>query len=403
MPAAPSSLAQAARAGLRNARWRLFAGALWVIPLLVVSIVVATRPEKRTVTPLYHAAAERWWQREALYDGPGGMNYLPPFALLFGPYHVLPRPVSEVVWRATAAAGLAAGLWCLVGSMPGANRWKAFALVSVCVLPLSLPAIRNGQANAQLGAALLLAAVALKAQRWWLAVVLLCVATAIKPLGLAAVGLAWAAYPRMGWRLGVGLLVLMALPFGFGPVDYAARQFVACFENLRQCADVTEHRFADLNGLLRTFGTALTGKASLAVRAGAGALLMGLCWRASRQRTEPRRALVWLGAAAGFLMLFNPMTEENSYVILAPALGLTAWQAATGGAHRRGWLFAGMALTMGLLPNLLRPWLGNQFALAWHPAMTLIFLAVLSWEVLRDSAAGSKSAPGGVRVAGDIG
>ena len=32
---------------------------------------------------------------------------------------------------------------------------------------------------------------------------------------------------------------------------------------------------------------------------------------------------------------------------------------------------------MGLLPNLLRPFFGNNFALIWHPAMTLLFIFVL--------------------------
>ena len=145
----------------------------------------------------------------------------------------------------------------------------------------------------------------------------------------------------------------------------------------------SEHRFADLNGLLRTFGIPLTGMASLVVRAGAGASLMLGCYFGVRRETEPRRALLWLSAAAGFLMLFNPMTEANSYVILAPVLGLMAlWELAQG-TPSLGWLLGSMVLTMGLLPNLLRPLFGNAFALAWHPAMTIGFLFVLAWQVLR--------------------
>ena len=82
-------------------------------------------------------------------------------------------------------------------------------------------------------------------------------------------------------------------------------------------------------------------------------------------------------------MLFNPMTEANSYVILAPVLGLMAlWELARG-TPLLGWLFGGMVLTMGMLPNLLRPLFGNAFALAWHPAMTVGFLSILVWQVLR--------------------
>jgi len=110
---------------------------------------------------------------------------------------------------------------------------------------------------------------------------------------------------------------------------------------------------------------------------------MLFCYFAVRPQAEPRRSLLWLSAAAAFLMLFNPMTEANSYVILAPVLGLMALWEWTRGTLSLGWLFAGMALTMGLLPNLLRPLFGNAFALVWHPAMTIGFLFILVWQVLR--------------------
>lgn len=369
-----------------RSRWRVAAWALWVVPVLVIAILVAAAPEKRTVTHLYHDAVVRWWHRVGIYDGPRGMNYLPHFAVLFTPFHLPPRVVGDILWRAAAAAGLAAGLWLFCGAISGPDRRRAFVLVTLLTLPLSLPALRNGQANAHLGAALLLAAWCLKARRWWAATVLLYLATAIKPLGIAGIGLAWAAYPQLWWRLAVGMPILAAFPFLFGPRAYVSTQYLAFLENLRQAAEVTVHHFADLNGLLRTFGIPLSGMASLGVRALAGVLVMGLCWTASRRTAEPLRSLVWLSATASYLMLFNPMTEANSYVILAPALGLVAWGLMRAGEKKLGWLLAGMLLTMGLLPNLLRPFLGNAFALAWHPAMTLGFLSVVTWQVFGSGA-----------------
>jgi hypothetical protein len=96
---------------------------------------------------------------------------------------------------------------------------------------------------------------------------------------------------------------------------------------------------------------------------------------------------LWLYAlATAYLMLFNPMTEANSYVILAPALG--AWGAylifsIDHYARRLGWAVVVMALSMSLLPNILRPFFGNYFALFWHPAMTLLFLGMLIHFVWR--------------------
>ena len=70
-----------------------------------------------------------------------------------------------------------------------------------------------------------------------------------------------------------------------------------------------------------------------------------------------------------------------------------AWRAYYFGAKPTAWLCAAMVLTMGLLPELLRPLFGNRFALAWHPAMTLVFLAILAWPQRERSAAGTVSMP----------
>jgi len=372
--------------------WMAAAWALWLVPLLVISIIVVLKPSNHSLTSLYHGAVERWWSRQTLYDGPIGMNYLPQFTVLFGPYHFLGQALSDILWRATAVAGLAAGILLFCQAFPEPNRPRAFFFVTLLTMPLCLQAIQFGQANAHLAAALLLAAWSLSRERWWLATALLWVATAIKPLGLAAIGLAWAAYPHLWWRLALGLPVFALAPFAFGPPAYVWQQYLACAENLRQCSEVTEHRFADLNGLLRTFGTALGGRASLLVRAAAGAGLMALCWRTSRPAAgtppapalrfpEPLRALIWLGAAGAFLMLFNPMTEANSYAVLAPTLGLLACWSFFRGARIIGWVLSLMVLTMGLLPEPLRPLFGNYFSLAWYPAMALGFLGFLAWKV----------------------
>jgi alpha-1,2-mannosyltransferase len=363
------------------AGWKWFGLALWAVPLLAISVIVILRPEHRAVTPLYHTAVAHWWARQPLYDGPAGMNYLPQFALLFSLFHALPLALGETLWRWAAVGGLTWGLWRFVREETAAP--KVFALVSLVAMPLTLGALRNGQANAHLGACLLLSASFLRSERWWPASLFLLLALAIKPLAVAAMGLAFAAFPGLWWRLAVGTVGLVAAPFLTGPWDYVAGQYASAWADLRECAAVTQHRFADLNGLLRTVGFPLTGGVSLAVRALAGALFFAGCWRAGRQR-DSRLALLWLGAAAAYLMLFNPMTEGNSYVVLAPALGLWAWQLTRSGEWCQAQAVAAMALTMGLLPELLRHWFGNAFSLAWHPAMTLLFVVLLALQTWRD-------------------
>jgi len=362
-------------------RWLLLA-LLWLTPALVISIQVARNPRGRTVTDLYHDAAQHWWHHQPLYKGVSGMNYLPHFAGLFTPYDWLGDAAGDVAWRLTAMAGLAVGLWLFCGTIQRGERTKTGLAVTLMALPMALPAVANGQANAHFGVVLLFAAWCLRTGRWNRAVLLLWLSAAIKPLGFAAIGLAWAVYPLLWWRLAIGLPLFAAFPFLLGPFDYAQSQYLAVWQNLRECAAVTENRFADINGLFRAAGMPLTGNVSLVVRALAGGLFMAACWLGVRRESEPKRAILWLGAAAAFLMLCNPMNEANSYVIFAPPLALLAVWEWWNGDRRLGWLFGLMGLSMGILPEPLQHVFGNSFSLCWHPAMTLIFAGALVWRFL---------------------
>jgi alpha-1,2-mannosyltransferase len=361
----------------KSQRWLALASALWLLPLVIISIVAVLKPADHTVTPVYHEAVDAWRQQLPLYNHK--FYYCPQFTFLFAPFHWLPLALGDALWRLVGTVAFAGGLLVFCRSFAGARAERAFLIAALLAMPLSLQAMQFGQANLHLAAVLLLAGWCLSTQRWWAATVLLWLTVVIKPLGLAALGLAWAAYPQLWWRLALGLPVFLLAPYAFGPASYVSQQYLACVDNLRQSTGVTENRFADLNGLLRACGASLGGAASFLLRAISGALVMLLCWRISRRQAEPLRALVWLSAAAVYLMLFNPMTEANSYVVLAPALALLGGWHFIHHARGVGWVLAAMLLTMGLLPEPLRPLFGNDFALAWYPAMALVFVAILIW------------------------
>jgi len=372
-----------AAASLLGRRFVAVAIILWAVPMLVISIMVFLKPLKRTVTPLYHEASAHWWAGEALYQGPSGMNYLPQFPILFTPFHALPSPWDDVVWRLFSALLMATGLWRLLRLRFGAGWGKWFLWTTVLALPLSLGALRNGQANALLGGLILHAAACLAAKQWNWSAGLIILTLAVKPLGAVLVLLSAVVYAPLRWRLTVGLAALVALPFLCAPTSYALAQYQALGSNLKDCAAVNEHRFADLNGIVRTFGTELPPKVATVVRATAGLVVLALWWFGARRLNEPLAATWLLALTTGYLMLFNPMNEANSYIILAPALGFWAvhWLSEPATAAR-GWVLVGMTLSMGLLPNLVRPLFGNHFALLWHPTMTLIFgilLALFVW------------------------
>lgn len=372
----------------RQARYAQYiALALWVIPMVVLSILSALRPLHRSVTLSYHDATAHWWTRENLYVGPSGMNYLPHFAILYSPFHFLPLPLCEVLWRLCSAATLAGGLWQLVRRVLPAEAERGFFWATIVAMPLCMNSLRNGNANALFGGVVLLSIVALLQERWWLAVFLMTLATALKPLGVVLLLLAPLVYGPVRWRIPIALVALALFPFLFASPSYVLAQHREAWHNLQSCAVVTQHRFADINGILRTLGTELSPSVSKLLRVAAGGVTAVL-WLWGGKRAGALLACLWFYAlSTGYLMLFNPMNEENSYVILAPALGIWAafflFHPMAGEARARGWVLVSMALSMGLLPNIVRPLFGNHFALIWHPVMTLIFLAILAWYLER--------------------
>ena len=369
------------RRGSSRAICLIAAWLLWIVPMLVLAAMVIHNPLKHTVTlGSYHPSAENWWARQNLYVGPSGMNYLPHFAVLYSPFHFLPFTLSEILWRFCAAGALAFGLWRLARELFGPDSERPFLWATIIAMPLSLGALRNGNANAIFGGVTLLAMVATLQERWWLAVGWMVLATALKPLGVVLLLLASIYYAPVARRLPAALLGLAVFPFFFGGPEYVWTQYQAAWQNLRACGAVTEHRFADVNGILRTLGAPLSARVATMVRFLAGGVT-ALAWLWGARRLNPALRCLWLYAlATAYLMLFNPMNEANSYVILAPALG--AWAACflfnlDLAGRRWGWAVVCLALGMSLLPNLLRPLFGNYFALFWLPVMTILFLALL--------------------------
>jgi hypothetical protein len=363
---------------------------LWLLALAVVAVLVARDPVQRSVTPVFHLAAERWWARRPLYSDPRGYHYLPQFALLFAPFHALPLPVGDLLWRAGSVAAVLAGMRsfarrALGGAPDRAERMLGLALI-LAVWPC-LGAIRNGQTNLAFGGLLVLAAALLAAERWTAAAAVLVLLVAVKPLGLVVVLLAPWGYPRLAAPLAAGLALVAALPFLFAPPGYVAAQYHDAATHLAGWSGTTEARFADLAALLRRAGVPAEGTAATALRAVFAAATLGLWIVAARRRPEPKRALTLALLAAVYLLLFNPMTEKNTYAIAAPAMGLAAgWSLSTErGSRAFGALLAAALVSIGVFPEIFHrvdPGLG----LWWDPLVMSIVASAVAVRILRRAA-----------------
>ncbi len=350
----------------------------WALGLLVVSVMVARDPARRSVTPVFHLAAERWAARQDLYADPRGYHYLPQFALLFTPFHALPAPVGDILWRALSVSAVLAGFAALALLGRPSDPGRAYLVAAVLALAPCLGAVRNGQTNLAFGGFCLLLAAALAVGRWNAAALCIVLLVALKPLGLVLALLAPWPYPRLRGPLLAGLVLLGAAPFLAAPPAYAAAQYRSAAAHLAGWSSTTENRFADLTALLRAAGLRLPPAGAFALRAAAGAATLALWLRAARRSREPWRALTLALLATCYLMLFNPMTEKNSYAIAAPVLAFTAavlLASSEAPARRAGWFLAAVLVSVGVLPELL--WrVTRDFGLWWDP-LSLAAVAVL--------------------------
>jgi len=368
-------LAAALPAWLFDRRRQRVAFGLWGAVFLVFSIVSILRPEARTVLHVYRKASSAWLSGQEIYPG---IDYPLPFVILFTPFARIPLSVAEILWRALEMGVYVGSLWRLARVVdPGPRR--LFFLLSILALPAALGSINNGQTNLLLAGAMAHAAVDWIAMRRRFAVAWLIVAVVVKPIGIVMVLLVAAADLALVPWLAGGLLLTAAMPLLFDPWPYVVHQYQAWVADLLSIAPSGEHRFDDINGLLRTLHVHVPPAGMLVTRAVAAVLTLAVWLAASKRFTQPRRGLTLLGLSASYLMLFNPRTESNGYVILSHAIAAFALLVLVVEARRIGWLLVGLDAGMANGSCGRTIWLMTKLWL--KPVLALFFFAFLISEV----------------------
>jgi hypothetical protein len=194
-------------------------------------------------------------------------------------------------------------------------------------------------------------------QRWKSAGVALVTAIALKPLGLVLALLAVCGYRRVIVPVVVSGIVMLLTPFAFAPPQYALSQYFALIDNMRDCSQVAvETRFANLNSIFQRLSieVPLPVLSAMNLVAALGTLVLWLF--SARRLAEPERGLMLLSLATVYLMLFNPMNESNSFIIVAPAIIAVAIRSRQTAGHQNVvWLLAALLVAMWVLPELIYP------------------------------------------------
>ncbi len=295
---------------------------VWVVYAVIIAGIVAAQPDRRTVTPEYREASEKWWGGRDIYKvRMHGYLYLPHAAILYTPFAALPMRVGEPLWRLVNLGLLAFSIWRLARTFGGGRPGKWFLIATVAALPASFSSARNGQMNMTMAALLALAAVDLGIRAWNRASLWLLLSLALKPLGVVPCLLAGGSYAKpMIWRLAAGGLLLGAASFLHWKSDFVLGQYELFVKTMQIAGKPNQPLFCDVQGMLLFFGAPLPDPVMTAVRALAAVGTLAVAW------------LAW------YLLIFNPRTETNSYVLLAPFAGLLVASAAIDGKFPRRFL-----------------------------------------------------------------
>lgn len=355
---------------------------LWLLVFLGGAIRAVVNPAG--VTRVYRESASLWLAGEPLYaDGIHGFLYLPHSAILSQPLLWGNFYFTEVLWRLGGVGLFVWGVHRLCRLVARHTSVELFPLVTFVGIWPMLGCAGNGQASLHMTACMMWATIACAERRWWTATVALMLAVAWKPLAVVLILLLGAVYWRtMAWRLLAGLGGLFAAPFLMQSTAYVWRQYELAVTKMTVSgtADASKFVASDLSGMLSYFGVPTEPHQLLPVRAAAALVTAVLALVARRRWPEPLAAVWVFVLATGYLMIFNPRNESNTYAVVAPALALVFALEFLVERRRAALLF--VILFAQATCNIYRPLLpGVQYWL--KPATVLVFLVYVAWRIVR--------------------
>ncbi|HUE17162.1 MAG TPA: glycosyltransferase family 87 protein, partial [Planctomycetaceae bacterium] len=304
-----------------------------------------------SVLSAYRDAALQWFSDRDIYNNTGhGFLYLPSAAILFAPFAKLPIAASEITWRVLTIGSFAIAIRRLSTFAGRGLAVDLFPLMTLAALPPALSCARNGQSTLIMTALMMLAVVDLAATessgpRRWSATLWLSLSLAFKPLSAVMILVVGALDRRMAWRLFVGVGLVLLFPFLTQPPHYVAAQYVKSLEMFRassHCGMI--ELWAQPFSVLALMGVNVAESVQTLIRAAAAFAALFLCWQAQRRHRSVRAVEYLFSFSVLYILLLNPRTENNTYAMLGPAIGLFAAPWIGNSRHRVAVVFLSILL-----------------------------------------------------------
>jgi hypothetical protein len=300
---------------------------LAVLSLSAVAPMLAHRGLD-VVTRTYTEGATRLAEGASPYappsEGRDVFKYSPTFALLYRPFTELPPAAHAIAWAFLNALvfWLGVSVWWRASR---STRWSDGVALVIAAMELDI-SLRYQQVNALLAGLTLLALHEVKAGALRRGGLSLSLAANLKLLpGLFLAGL-WVP-PRRNFVVAslLGLLAWALLPVlsvGWGANWALHREWVALLR-----ADVGSAGLLDLRTVVDRWGVEGLGAVLRGVVAVVSlGVFLGLRWKHRHRAIEAFPWAIWYGLGMSTILLLSPRTESPTFVLLAPAYVLLAWE-----------------------------------------------------------------------------
>jgi hypothetical protein len=371
----------------RPSRVKVIAAVLWTAVLITILVRAGLHPLRASSLTTYLKGAEAWRNQQPIYTDWRGFVYPPAFAWFFALFSYLPSAVAAILWRSITACGFILGLRHLLKSgvyRQLTQRWHGF--VYLATLPLAIGNIDNAQANPLLAGLLMFSVGACAQNAWTLCALAAGVAIILKVYPVALALLLCILRPRaLIWRLAIIVALLAVLPFLFQNAHYVLQQYQSWLHGR-----LSDSRFdypmkdapLDLWYLLvRLWHLPVSKTVYMALQLVSAATLAAWVWLSDRRGVQFRDNLAVLFLFVSvWILLLGPATENQTYIILAPAASLVIVLAFCVEASVAARTLAGIAfalLLFAVMRNALLPHLKSPGWMAIQPIGAIILLAAV--------------------------
>lgn len=300
---------------------------IWLIPFTLGCFHIIHQHFLDGVSKFYYDAAWRWIHHQSLYDFHDlgwGFVYAPSAAILYIPIAILPFKISEIIWRILSFGLLVLGTYKLSKLENKAQQLKCFFVVTLASAWPILTVVRDGQMHFILTGIIMLGLAAIANKHFWRAAMLIALSIALKPTAIVIYLLVLALYPKVRYKLLFTSLILMLLLLFTQNFNYVIQQHHAFLFSLKASikGGVTSAQWAQLFGAIHFYtGHLAPANVQRVIRIIFAIITLSICYAAKKKM--PEKQAIWYIYAIGtaYLMLFNVRTENNNYIMLAPAIG----------------------------------------------------------------------------------